>query len=298
MKELPDNEGSWRTVRVPEEIEHLLLARNQLHFGQAHGTPLTRPPLSMAVQYNGSGIQAQAILDGTYDSTSLAEPTALFINHLQQKSLQTLDDNITTKDVLGKLKTWPERTTTSPSGIHLGHYHAMWRKTGCIGGDDDPEGQQILDAQEALQYGHTMLLQYSLKHSYSFQRWSSVVNVMLEKDPGNPRIHRLRVIHLYEADYNLLLAVKWRQALHHAEDKKLLNAGSRAGRSAITPVNIEIMQHAIYQLSMKNGINLDLDATSCYDRILAKVASLASRRMGMHSSVVLVNCQTLEEAKF
>ena len=43
---------------------------------------------------------------------------------------------------------------------------------------------------------------------------------MLKKDNGNPRIHRLRIIHIYEADYNLLLAVKWREALYHAESKQ------------------------------------------------------------------------------
>ena len=301
MKTLPDNTDTWQTVRIPEEIEKLLLDRNQRHFGQADGTPFTRQPLSMDVRYDGSGIRAEAILEGSYDTSTMTKPTALFIQHLQQKSLKTLDKTITTNDIIEKLKNWPERTTTSPSGTHLGHYHAMWRPTGCRGGEEDPEGQEINDAQEALQKGHTQLLEYALKNRYAFQRWSDVVNIMLEKDPGNPRIHRLRVIHIYEADYNLLLAVKWRQALHHAEDTNIINKGlygSRPGRSAITPVNIEIMQHAIYQLSMKSGINLDLDATSCYDRILAKVANLSSRRMGMNASVVLVNCQTLEQARF
>ena len=301
MKNLPDNDETWKTIRLPEEIEELLLERNRRHFGQAEGTPFTQPPLSMDVRYNGSGIHAETILEGTYDTSTIAKPTALFIQHLQSKTLHTLDGNITTEDIVGKLKNWPEQTTTSPSGTHLGHYHAIWRPTGCQGGEQDKEGQEILDAQKALQDSHTKLLQYALKHRYTFQRWSEVVNIMLEKDPGNPRIHRLRVIHIYEADYNLLLAVKWRQALHYAEDTNLLNKGlygSRPGRSATTPVNIEIMQHAIYQLSMKSGINMDLDATSCYDRILAKVANLSSRRMGMNSSVILVNCQTLEQAKF
>jgi hypothetical protein len=89
--------------------------------------------------------------------------------------------------------------------------------------------------------------------------------------------------------------------MHHAEDAHLLNEGlygSRAGRSAHEPVFLEIMQNEIYMCSMKTGINFDLDATSCYDRILASVANMASRRMGMLRHVVLVNSTTLKEAKF
>jgi hypothetical protein len=119
---------------------------------------------------------------------------------------------------------------------------------------------------------HVTLLNYAMKFSYSFERWQDVVNVMLMKEPGNPKIHRLCVIHLYEADYNLRLAVKWRQAMHHAEDSGYLNEslyGSRAGRSAHEPVFIEVLQNDIYMTSMKVGINYDLNATSCCDRILA-----------------------------
>jgi hypothetical protein len=38
---------------------------------------------------------------------------------------------------------------------------------------------------------------------------------MIEKEPGDPRIHRLRVIHLYEADYSLLLGIQFRRLMHH-----------------------------------------------------------------------------------
>ena len=74
--------------------------------------------------------------------------------------------------------------------------------------------------------------------------------------------------------------------------------GSRPGRSAHDPVLIEILQNEIYRMSMKSGINFDLDATSCYDRIVINVASLSCRRMGMHKSVVMVNAKTLESAKY
>ena len=145
------------------------------------------------------------------------------------------------------------------------------------------------------------LMNYAIKHGYSFIRWTKVINIMLQKDAGNPRVHRLRVIHIYKADYNLLLAVKWREALHHAEDNKLLNDGlygSRPGRTAQDPVLLENLQNEIYRMSMKSGINFDLDATSCYDRIMVNVASICSRRVGMHKSIVFVNALTLERAQY
>ena len=37
----------------------------------------------------------------------------------------------------------------------------------------------------------------------------TIVNFMILKEPNNYKIHRLRVIHLYEFDFNLLLRVKW-----------------------------------------------------------------------------------------
>ena len=62
---------------------------------------------------------------------------------------------------------------------------------------------------------------------------------MLEKDPGQPKIHHLRMIHLYEADYNLILAVKWRQLLHLACNNGFVNPslfGSQPGKEALDAV--------------------------------------------------------------
>ena len=145
------------------------------------------------------------------------------------------------------------------------------------------------------------LLNYAIKFGHVYHRWTKVVNVMLQKDAGNPRIHRLRVIHLYEADYNLLLAVKWRCAMYHAENENILNDGlygSRPGRSAHDPAFMEILQNKIYRTSMKPGVNYDLDASSCYDRIVPNVAAICSRRVGMPLSLVRLNMATLEQARY
>jgi hypothetical protein len=64
--------------------------------------------------------------------------------------------------------------------------------------------------------------------------------MMIEKQPGCPRINKLRVIHLFEADYNLLLKIIWaRRLVWNAHDLGKINegqAGSRPGRKALDVV--------------------------------------------------------------
>lgn len=298
IKQLPDTPDHWTTITVPHEIEQLLLERNKNHFGQSEGTPFTMAPLKADIGYKADGYAADLILEGQLTYEPLDEATKLLIKHLQAKSLQTLSGNVTTAEIREKLKRWDEKTSTSPSGIHLGHYHCMWRRPNIT---DELQLQKIIDVQEELLRATSVLLNYALKFGHTYQRWTKVVNVMLQKDPGNPRVHRLRVIHLYEADYNLLLAIKWRQATYHAEDNRLLNEGlygSRPGRSAHDPAFLEVLHHETYRMSMKSGINFDLDATSCYDRILPSIAALSSRRMGMDKAVTLMNTSMLEEARY
>ena len=120
---------------------------------------------------------------------------------------------------MDKYKFWPENTSTSPSGRHLGHYRSLLPNLPV-----HSEATEELDAKrQDLVNMHHAVTDYALTHGYSYCRWKKVVNVMLEKEPGNPKIHRLRVIHLYEADYNLILGVKWRELIHHCEDKHLLH---------------------------------------------------------------------------
>jgi hypothetical protein len=239
------------------------------------------------------------ILSGQINPSNIPEAARLLVQHMQTRSSTTIDELITPQQILGKLQRWDESTTTSPSGLHLGHYHCMWRTPSPT--DDEATLEKIKQGQKFLLKATADLMNYAIRHGYAYERWTKIVNTMLQNDVGNPRIHRLRVIHIYEADYNLLLAVKWRQAMHHAEDTGLLNDGlygSRPGRTAHDPVLLVVLQNEVYLMSMKSGINFDLDAMSCYDRILVNVASICSRRVGMPQSVVFVNATTLEKAKY
>ena len=102
---------------------------------------------------------------------------------------------------------FPENTSTSPSGFHLMH-----SKTHIMAHDlnkKDLEYAVIKQKCQQLIQWQLDLLNLTLKHSYSFKRWKTIANIMLLKEPGNIKIHRLCMINLNEHDYNLLLAIKW-----------------------------------------------------------------------------------------
>ena len=127
------------------------------------------------------------------------------------------------------------------------------------------------------------------------------MNTMVEKDPGSPKIHRLQVIHLYKADYNLILGVKWRQALHHACSQSNINPGcygSQPGKEAMDALVIRELEYEMSWLTRKPCIHFDNDATSCYDRIPCFLANLASRKYEMNKKICIVQGKTLEEAKY
>jgi hypothetical protein len=86
--------------------------------------------------------------------------------------------------MMDKYKFWPESTTTSPSGRFLGHYGALLPNLK----PDTKKKHPLLDSQqESLVAIHHSLTAFALAHCHSFQRWKKVVNVMLEKEPGNPK---------------------------------------------------------------------------------------------------------------
>ncbi len=74
---------------------------------------------------------------------------------------------------------------------------------------------------------HIYLLNYAITHGHSYTRWQNITTMMIEKELGNHKIHRLRVIHICEADCNLLLCVKWRNVVQHASQEGTLNPSQK-----------------------------------------------------------------------
>ena len=195
---------------------------------------------------------------------------------------------------------WRESTTTSPSGRHLGRYKALLTKLPTSNNDHKatiPYSDQQIFIISAI----IAVINYCIHHKYTLSRWQTVINTMIFKESGNYKIHRLRVIHIYEADFNLLLAIKWRQLLQYANMQGLINDGlfgGRPGCEAQSLVFLEELKYDTSYCSRRTLFNFDNDATSCYDRIIVALASIINRKYGLNQRIVALHANTLQQAKF
>jgi hypothetical protein len=208
----------WQSIYDPVLLESLILERNRKHFGQAYGTPFTKDILN-TIPFSGTGPVADSILNGTIQ---VNDPIVqLVLDNLKRPdTVKEIPASVTFEEVKGKLQNWKETTSTSPiSKRHLGHYQCLTHLIDQA--DPDPS---VMRAKKILN-AHFLLVAYSVKYGISLTRWQNVVNSMIEKEPGNPKVHRLRVIHLYKADYNMILGIFWaRKLVPQAEDLRLFNS--------------------------------------------------------------------------
>ena len=196
---------------------------------------------------------------------------------------EPVSTEISTADVLKGFGRWRESTSTSPSGRHLGHYKAIIKD------------ETLLDCL-------TKFLSIAVYHGISLSRWHQSVNIMIEKDEGQPKINRLRIIHLFEADFNFLLKLLWGSRLvHRAAAHGLLNQGqygSVPGRTAIELVMLQQLSNDICRTQKVNIIRFENDASACYDRILVHLGLMAARRCGMPENAVVLHGETLQNMQY
>ena len=305
----PQEENQYRTITEPKEVEETLIHRNIKHFGQAQGTPFTAHDITNDFGYTGVTEQATQLIQGRdVDSllNKIGQGEKLILQQLNDgENSQTIDINISYKEFTNGFKKWRENTSTSPSGRHLGHYKALLRaeikdnnehiELNTTTHTKNPIGEHILKiiylvAMSTLNAGETL------------ERWKNVQSSMIEKEPGNPLLHRLRVIHIYEADYNLLLKILWARKLtwnaHLNGTLHEAQAGSRPGKMAIDLVVYKEQKYLYSRLTRTPLLTMDNDAKACYDRIICNLAMLISQYFGMPKNACSMQAKTLENMEF
>jgi len=276
LTSLPDPKtwkGPWRSVTDPEEIAKYvcMCIINTRQYNQAQATPFGSGYLADTIGLNIEHPAAAHLLNGSFvpdAGTGLLPEMLKVIEYLKRPSYlnQPFPTTITTKDFQATYGVVKERTSSSASGHHVGHYKAA--------AQDDTLSQV-----------HSTMMSLPYKMGFSPQRWHRIVDVMLEKEPGNPKLHRLRIIALIESNYNqsqrILIA---RRLTHILEDNNLvtdMQYGSRPGKLCITPVLNKQLSHDIIRQTKHTAAVIENDAVGCYDRLMNPLLLLAMRRLGV-----------------
>jgi hypothetical protein len=78
-------------------------------------------------------------------------------------------------------------------------------------------------ASNILHVMHTLMEAASRKGFY-LKRWTKVVNVMIYKSPRCTELEKLGIIHLFEADFNLIIGLLFgRRAMYHTAENRWIH---------------------------------------------------------------------------
>ena len=267
--------GNKQVLTKESEIHKQLLRRNRRHLGQAKHTPFAGGRWAATLKWDGSGDLGSDILSGNILNKERFERTAqLYFESLRTTRLSRSLNIVKPELTLGEYKKfWKrkrEETGTSPYGLHVGHFKAALQ-------NDD-----IMNV-------HRIMLLIPFQTAIVPHRWKKTVQTMLEKDPGHPWIHRLRIIELFDSQVNAGFQIFiGRKMIWEAVKAGQLHAasfGSTPGKMASSALLQKVLSVDQLKVERRAGGIFDCDAKGCYDRIIPPLATVHLQAIGLDTSI-------------
>ena len=129
---------------------------------------------------------------------------------------------------------------------------------------------------------------------FPLDRWNKSVHCILQKKK-QPFINKLRIIQLFEADFNSApKCVLVRRLLYYSEEQGLNSTqthGSRPGQSTHDTLNINTLTYDTARLECLQMITLFNDVAGCYDRMRHNLTTITTRRMGCPKEFALCHAR-------
>jgi hypothetical protein len=166
-----------------------------------------------------------------------------------------------------------ENKATSVYGRHLGHYKAILNSP------------KLIDLM-------CKIMMLAWKHGICLNIWLKVIDVMLAKEEGLCRLHKLHIIQLIEAYFNQYLLMLFTKPITHNMDKYKARSPckwAQRGHSCTSAVLYKILQLEDARSMHCSMSWMETDFAGCYDRIMPNVALINSSKFGASKSA----CQTL-----
>ena len=175
---------TFDTVNDPDIMGDLMINRNTDHFGQAEGSEFTLQPLQDMLVPDACTKIADAMLkQNTHiDNNEISPVAKAMLTAIQHPLLPTLDINTAVQTIIGKYKAWRTSTTTSPSGLYLDLYKAIFTYEPKEPPPPTDENNEPWIVDRFFRIISTKL-RAAADHSMIYDRWLTVVTCMLEKNP-------------------------------------------------------------------------------------------------------------------
>eukprot|EP00957_Ditylum_brightwellii_P193204 14711159-Ditylum_brightwellii.AAC.1 len=143
----------------------------------------------------------------------------------------------------------------------------------------------------------------ALPFQYGFTptRWLKAVDIMLEKDPGSPKLNHLRIIVTVEANMNMLMKVIWARCLvPHAKTHGYISQvqfRNREGCTALDALLLKITTVDSLRLFRLNRGLLNNDAVAYYDQMIPALSLLYLQSPGLPESAATCSVQLNKKMK-
>ena len=276
----------WRTVTDTAEIESLLLERNKRHLQQSDVEEgrVHDPTIQSLISGHGTDLLDE-ILSGSI-SLDLAADEVLraWLLALQQtdeeKALPPITGSISKEEFQAAFKAVSEHTSSSPSGMH----YSIWK---CLAREDD------------LAEWLSVMMSLPFEYGFTNERWTSSLDVMLEKKRGQRKIHMLRIIALVEADWNTALKILFRNLMKNAETTGLSDEqwGSRKNRMALDPAMRNLMTFEYGRYMRMTIAMFAADLTACFDRMWPSLGNITCGKFGLQPAPMRSRGETIQNLK-
>ena len=292
----PDGSVVFEMTEDPSKIEEACLTRNKMHFAQAEGTPFTTLPLS-AIESSACGPNSDVILQGDWDKLpfdphDLPDAQRIILQELKQ-CCPTLENSIPLDNFRKRFTVWREDTSTSPSGMYLGLYKSLISRQQHAGAIAD----ELLQFREEIFMDIFLLTNMDCRFGFAFERWKEVVNCMIHKKIDTYLLDKLRVIHLFEADYNLAIGLIFGRYMIHRACDQLAFHSSQWGRPDRECEDVLMLKDLSYQVACMGHTDIatfDNDATACYDQIVSRFALLCCCSYGAPAGACQMTAEVLD----
>ncbi len=277
----PDNvTGPWVHHTEKEPIENACLREAETRFTQSHPTPFLQQPLLDDFGLFGDTAATDQVLAGTYEPKPGTDPYAVKLLPFLARppGVKEGKKEMTEEEYRYGWQQARESTASSYSKIHFGHYKASSRST----------------KQLALDF---ILANFPYRTAYTPRRWLHGINVMLEKMQGNFHVNKLRIILLYEADFNQNNKFMGRDMMKCAEEAGMLapeQYGSRKNHQAIDHGLNKTLTFDQFRFQRTPAAVCANDAKSCYDRIVHAIATICMRRCGVPEGPIICMFTTIQ----